>query len=86
MVEQGRFKAFYSESVVITIVHVIRKDYSKNKICEIVFSLNKKIIVLPCTARYLKDEAGKLPPCFEDALLYEIALHQQFFDANSFNT
>lgn len=77
MLEQGRFKAFYSESVVNKTAYVIRKDYSKNKICEIVDSLNKKIILLPCAALYVKDAAGKLPPDFEDALLYEIALHHQ---------
>lgn len=75
--EQDKFKAFYSESVVTTTAYVIRKDYSKNKICEIVDSLNKRIILLPCAPHFIKNATDKLPPDFEDALLYEIALHHQ---------
>ena len=75
--EDGKFKAFYSESVVTTTAYVIRKDYSKNRICEIVDSLNKKIILLPCDTQYIKNATSKLPPDFEDALLYEIALQHQ---------
>lgn len=77
LLEQGIFKAYYSESVVTTTAYVIRKDYSKDKICEIVNSLNKNIILLPCAANNINDATGKLPPDFEDALLYEIALHHQ---------
>lgn len=77
MLEEGRFKAFYSESVITTTAYVLRKDYSKSRICEIVDSLNKSLILLPCTSGYIKDATGKLPPDFEDALLYEIALHHQ---------
>ena len=75
--DQGKFKAYYSESVVTTMAYVIRKDYPKNKICEIVESLNKRIILLPCASRNINEATGKLPPDFEDALLYEIALHHQ---------
>lgn len=77
LLDQGNFKAYYSESVVTTTAYVIRKDYPKNKICEIVNSLNRRVILLPCTARNVNDAAGKLPPDFEDGLLYEIALHHQ---------
>ena len=77
LLEQGIFKAYYSESVVTTTAYVIRKDYSKDKICEIVNSLNKRIILLPCAATNINDATGKLPPDFEDGLLYEIALHHQ---------
>lgn len=77
MLDQGKFKAYYSESVVTTTAYVIRKDYSKNKICEIVDSLNKRIILLTCAARNISDATSKSPPDFEDALLYEIALHHQ---------
>ena len=77
MLDQNKFKAFYSESVVTTTAYIIRKDYSKNEICEIVDSLNKRITLLPCAAQHIKEVAGKLPPDFEDALLYEIALHHQ---------
>jgi predicted nucleic acid-binding protein len=75
--DQAKFKAYYSESVVTTTAYVIRKDYPKNKICEIIDSLNKRIILLPCTAGNVTDATGKLPPDFEDGLLYEIALHHQ---------
>ena len=77
MLDQGKFKAYYSESVVTTTAYVIRKDYSKNKIREIVDSLNKRIILLTCAARNISDAISKSPPDFEDALLYEIALHHQ---------
>ena len=77
LLDQGNFKGYYSESVVTTTAYVIRKDYPKNKICEIVDSLNKKIILLPCIARNVNDVTGKNPPDFEDGLLYEIALHHQ---------
>lgn len=75
--DEGKFKAYYSESVVTTTAYVIRRDYSNNKIIEIIDSLNKRIILLPCAARYINDATDKLPPDFEDALLYEIALHHQ---------
>jgi predicted nucleic acid-binding protein len=74
---EGKFKAYYSESVATTIAYVIRKDYSKNRICEIIDSLNRKIILLPCGASHIANAANKMPPDFEDALLYEIALHHQ---------
>ncbi len=77
ILDQGKFRAYYSESVVTTTAYVIRKDYSKDKICEILDSLNKRIILLPCAAKNINSALGKLPPDFEDALLYEIALHHQ---------
>ena len=77
MLDQGKFKAYYSESVVTTTAYVIRKDYPKDKICEIIDSLNKRIILLPCDAKNINSAVGKQPPDFEDALLYEIALHHQ---------
>ena len=77
MLEEGRFKAHYSESVVTTTAYVIRKDFSKNNISEIMGNLNRQIILLACTAQYIKNTASMLPPDFEDALLYEIALHHQ---------
>jgi predicted nucleic acid-binding protein len=77
MLDQRKFTAYYSESVVTTTAYAIRKDYPKNKIFEIVNSLNKRIILLPCDPRNVNDATAKLPPDFEDALLYEIALHHQ---------
>ncbi|MGN6195197.1 MAG: type II toxin-antitoxin system VapC family toxin [Ginsengibacter sp.] len=77
LLEQEKFKGYYSESVVTTTAYVIRKDYPKNKICEIIESLNKRIILLPCESRDIKEASRKLPPDFEDALLYEIALHHE---------
>ena len=44
ILEEGRFKAYYSESVVTTTAYVIRKDYYSNNIGEIINSLNKRII------------------------------------------
>ena len=77
MLEERRFKAFYSESVVTTTAYVIRKDFSKRDISEIIGHLNKRITLLTCSAEYIKNVAVMLPPDFEDALLYEIAMHHQ---------
>ena len=77
LLDQGKFKAYYSETVVTTTAYVIRKDYAKNKICEIVDSLNKRIILLSCDSRNVNDATSKLPPDFEDGLRYEIGLHHQ---------
>lgn len=77
MLEERRFKAYYSESIATTTAYVIRKDFSKNNISEIIDNLNKKIILLPCEAQYIKNATSMFPPDFEDALLYEIALHHQ---------
>ncbi len=73
LLNEGKFIAHYSESVVTTTAYVIRKDYSKNKICEIIDSLNKRIVLLSCEADDINEATGKLPPDFEDALLYQIA-------------
>lgn len=77
LLDLGKFKAYYSESVVTTTAYVIRKDYPKNKICEIIDSLNKRIMLLSCESGNVNDATSKLPPDFEDGLLYEIALHHQ---------
>jgi predicted nucleic acid-binding protein len=77
LLDLGKFKAYYSESVVTTTAYVIRKDYPKNKICEIIESLNRIISILPCASHNINDATGKLPTDFEDGLLYEIALHHQ---------
>jgi predicted nucleic acid-binding protein len=72
-----KFQAYYTESVITTFAYVIRKDFLPDDICQIVDSLNKKMILLPCSNLAVKLAAVKLPPDFEDALLYEIALHHQ---------
>ncbi len=77
MLDHRKFTAYYSESVVTTTAYAIRRDYPKNKIFEIINSLNNRITLLPCDPRNINDATGKLPPDFEDALLYEIALHHQ---------
>jgi predicted nucleic acid-binding protein len=77
LLERGIFKAYYSESVVTTTAYVIRKDYPKNEICEIIANLNKKILLVPCNAENIFNATAKFPPDFEDGLLYEIALHRQ---------
>ncbi len=77
MLDEGRFKAFYSESVVTTTAYVIRKDFSKRDISEIINNLNKKIILVACSGQYVHNAASSFSPDFEDALLYEIALHHE---------
>jgi len=75
--DQGKFKAFYSESVATTIAYVIRKDYQKNQILEIIGTLNQKIALLSCISSNINNAISKTPPDFEDALLYEIASHHE---------
>lgn len=77
LLDEQKFKAFYSESVVTTTAYVIRKDYPRDKIYEIIDSLNKRMIVLSCERNNITETIRKLPPDFEDGLLYEIALHHQ---------
>lgn len=77
LLDEGKAKAFYSESVLTTTVYVIRKDYSKNQILEIVQMLNSKINLFPSVSENVQSAIKKLPPDFEDALLYEIALHHE---------
>lgn len=86
MLDEGKLIAYYSESVVTTTAYVIRKDYSKEKIGEIIGSLNKRITLLPCATENINQAIAKLPPDFEDALLYEIAMDHQldyFITSNS---
>ena len=69
--------AFTSESVITTTVYLIQKDYSVEKINQLIKSLNQRLKILACTNQLISYAVGKNPPDFEDALLYEIALHNQ---------
>lgn len=75
--DHGEFKGYYSESIVTTTAYVIRKDYRPDQICEIINSFAKRISLLPCADFNITQATIKLPPDFEDGLLYEIALHHQ---------
>ena len=75
--DENKFKAFYSESVLTTMAYVLRKRMTSKEINKAIINLNKKINFLPCFS-YLPDKSLlKDPPDFEDGLLYEIALHHQ---------
>lgn len=75
--DEGKIKAFYTESVVTTTAYIIRRNFQPNEVCEIIEGLNKMITLLPCAGNFIKNVTDKLPADFEDTLLYEMALHHQ---------
>ena len=75
--DENKFTAFYSESVLTTMTYVLRKTMKAGEINNAIINLNKKINFLPCYSSLLDKSLQNDPPDFEDALLYEIALHHQ---------
>jgi len=75
--DENKFNAFYSESVLTTIAYVLRKKMTSKEINKAIINLNKKINFLPCFSSLPDKSLLKDPPDFEDGLLYEIALHHQ---------
>ncbi len=75
--DENKFAAYYSESVLATMAYVLRKRMTAKEINKILIHLNKKIKFLPCTPSLPDKSLLNDPPDFEDALLYEIALHHQ---------
>ena len=75
--DENKFTAFYSESVLTTMAYVLRKRMTTSEINKAIINLNKKINFLPCFPSLPDKSLLKNPPDFEDALLYEIALHHQ---------
>lgn len=75
--DENRFTAFYAESVLTTMAYVLRKRMTAGEINKAIINLNKRINFLPCLPSLPNKSLQKDPPDFEDALLYEIALHHQ---------
>lgn len=75
--DENKFSAFYSESVLTTMAYVLRKRMTPTEINKAILNLNKRISFLPCFPPLPNKSLLKDPPDFEDALLYEIALHHQ---------
>ena len=71
------FVAHTSESVITTTPYLIRKDYSSDELNTILRNLNQKLKMLTCTNQHVLAALQQEPPDFEDALLYEIALHHE---------
>ena len=71
------FTAYISESVITTTPYLIRKNYSVDEVNTILKNLSQKLKILSCTSMQVLAALQKQPPDFEDALLYEIALHHQ---------
>ena len=71
------FIAHISESVITTTPYLIRKDYSSDELNIILRNLNQKLKMLTCTNQHVLAALQQEPPDFEDALLYEIALHHE---------
>lgn len=75
--DENILTAYYSESVLATMAYVLRKKMTASEINKVIVNLNKKIKFLPCTPTLPEKSLLNDPPDFEDALLYEIALHHQ---------
>jgi len=75
--DENKFTAFYSESVLTTVAYVLRKTIKATEINLAIMNLNKKIHFLSCYSTLVDKSLLKDPPDFEDGLLYEIALHHQ---------
>ena len=75
--DENKFTAFYSESVLTTMAYVLRKRMATSEINKAIINLNEKINFLPCFRSLPDKSLLKDPPDFEDSLLYEIALHHQ---------
>jgi len=75
--DENKFSAFYSESVLTTMAYVLRKRMTASEINKAITQLNRKINFLPCLPFLPNKSLLKDPPDFEDSLLYEIALHHQ---------
>ena len=75
--DENKFTAFYSESVLTTTAYVLRKRMTPVEINKAIINLNKKINLLHCFPSLVDKSLLKDPPDFEDGLLYEIALHHQ---------
>ena len=76
-IEANICSAYYSESVLTIIAYVLRKQMSSNQINSVIIELNKKIGFLSSLKIHSTLAAQQNPPDFEDALLYQIALHHQ---------
>ncbi|MEO9021745.1 MAG: PIN domain-containing protein [Ginsengibacter sp.] len=75
--DENKFTAFYSESVLTTMAYVLRKRMTMSQINTAISDLNKKINLLTCLPSLVNKSLLADPPDFEDALLYEIALHHE---------
>jgi predicted nucleic acid-binding protein len=71
------FTGFISETVITTTPYLIRKDFSSPELNTLLQNLNQKLIILSCNNKHVLSALQKQPVDFEDALLYEIALHHQ---------
>ena len=76
-IEANRCSAFYSESILTIIAYVLRKQMLSNQINSLIIELNKKIGFLSSLKIHSSLAAQQNSPDFEDALLYQIALHHQ---------
>ncbi|MEO7834771.1 MAG: PIN domain-containing protein [Ginsengibacter sp.] len=75
--DENKFTAFYSESVLTTMAYVLRKRMKASEINKSIIDLNKKINFLPCFSSLVNKSLLKDPPDIEDGVLYEIALHHE---------
>jgi predicted nucleic acid-binding protein len=76
-IEANICSAYYSESILTIMAYVLRKKMTSSEINSIIIEFNKKINFLFCTKAQSTVAAKQNPPDFEDALLYQIALHHQ---------
>jgi predicted nucleic acid-binding protein len=76
-IEANICSAYYSESILTIMAYVLRKKMTSSEINSIIIEFNKKINFLSCTKIQSTVAAQQDAPDFEDALLYQIALHHQ---------
>jgi len=76
-IAKDTFTAYISECIITTTPYLIRKEYSASEINAILKNLNLKLKILSCTNAFVTAALQTEPPDFEDALLYQIALHHQ---------
>ncbi len=75
--DENKIIAFYSESVLTTMAYVLRKSMTGSQVNQAIINLNNKITFLTCLPALIALSLQNDPPDFEDALLYEIALHHE---------
>ena len=71
------FSAFITESIITTTVYFVQKDYSLINLNILLQTLNQKLKMLSCSNHLVTLALQSNPPDFEDALLYQVALHHQ---------
>jgi len=74
-IENKKVEAFFSESVINTTYYLIRKSVSPATLKSLMQWLLAIIKVIPCTNEIVAEAYRNAQNDFEDAVLYQLALH-----------